>query len=294
MRTASWRLVWTCAQHVPQILRRVSLLLLVGMWVGIMPSATQAGPVVRFDFNYWVDGSSGPINYVDFELYDTAAPITVANFLQYVNNGLYDDTIIHRNVTVATGGISVVQGGGFTPAVENGVVTAIDPITTYAPIQNEFSSSRSNVIGTIAMAKTSDPNSATSQWFVNVSNNSAALDDTTNSGGFTVFGKVLGDGMTLINAINGLTTYNRSQDYGGTFTQVPMFDNGGSFVTVVGASVISGASSPTASPGSLSGIVYVDTNHNGIMDGADYAIAGAQVSIMQAGSATPLATVYSA
>ncbi len=66
--------------------------------------------------------------------------------------------------------------------------TALNPITSYGPIQNEFSSDRSNVSGTIAMAKVgNDPNSATSQWFVNLGDNSANLDN--QNGGFTVFGK---------------------------------------------------------------------------------------------------------
>ncbi len=242
--------------------------------LGIMAPATRAGTVVRFDLNYSVDGSNGPIDYFDIELFDDEAPITVANFLQYVNNGLYNNTIIHRDIADF-----IVQGGGFT--------TNLDPITTYDPIQNEFSPTRSNVTGTVAMAKLGgDPNSATSQWFVNLVDNSGNLDN--QNGGFTVFGKVLGDGMTLINAVSSLPTYDLSQQAGSAFTDVPMFNDGASFVTVTSASVI------PPSPVGLSGFVYVDVNKNGIMDGDDYAIAGAPVSLIQTGSSTPLATVYSA
>lgn len=65
--------------------------------VGILAPATRADTVVRFDMNYSVNSSSGPLNYFEVQLYDTAAPITVANFLKYVNDGLYNNTIVHRD-----------------------------------------------------------------------------------------------------------------------------------------------------------------------------------------------------
>jgi peptidyl-prolyl cis-trans isomerase A (cyclophilin A) len=104
---------------------------------------------------------------------------------------LYNNTVIHRSVPGF-----VIQGGGFTPD-GNG-------IQTFPPIVNEFSPSRPNVAGTIAMAKTSDPNSATSQWFINLADNSSSLDDTANSGGFTVFGSVINNTMSTVNAIAAL------------------------------------------------------------------------------------------
>jgi cyclophilin family peptidyl-prolyl cis-trans isomerase len=197
-----------------------------------MAPATQADTVVRFNLNGSVSGSNGSINYFDVELFDSEAPITVANFLQYVNNGNYDNTIIHRDATDF-----VMQGGGFTPQVDGGSVTALNPIASYGQIQNEFSTTRSNVSGTIAMAKLgNDPNSATSQWFVNLGDNSANLDE--QNGGFTVFGKVLGEGMTLINAVNSLPTYDLSPNYGSAFTEVPLFNNGSNFVTVMSVAVV--------------------------------------------------------
>jgi len=268
-----------------RVLVRFAMVCAAVMSVGIMAPATQAGTVVQFDLNYSVTGTSGSINSYQVELYDSEAPVTVANFLKYVNNGLYDNTIIHRDVQDF-----VMQGGGFTPVVSGGNITALNPITSYGAIQNEFNSARSNVAGTIAMAKVSgDPNSATNQWFVNLGDNSANLDN--QNGGFTVFGKVLGEGMTLINGVNSLTTYDLSQYFGSTFTEVPLFNSGATFVTVTHAAVI--AAPPVKGTGSLSGFVYVDTNHNGVMDGHDYAIADAQVSLVQAGSNTALATLYS-
>ena len=131
------------------------------------------------------------------EMYADTAPVTVANFLSYVNSGAYEDTIIHRKVNNF-----VIQGGGFyyDPASSDIAAISVGPA-----IVNEFS--RSNTRGTIAMAKLDgDPNSATSQWFVNLGDNSANLDS--QNGGFTVFGKVLGTGMTAVDAIGALRTVN--------------------------------------------------------------------------------------
>ena len=141
-----------------------------------------------------VDTDSG--SFV-LEMYADTAPVTVANFLSYVNSGAYEDTIIHRKVNNF-----VIQGGGFyyDPASSDIAAISVGPT-----IVNEFS--RSNTRGTIAMAKLGgDPNSATSQWFVNLGDNSANLDS--QNGGFTVFGKVLGTGMTAADAIGALRTVN--------------------------------------------------------------------------------------
>ncbi|MEX0963704.1 MAG: peptidylprolyl isomerase [Pseudohongiellaceae bacterium] len=128
------------------------------------------------------------------ELLDDVAPITVQNFLAYVNRNAYNGTYIHRAENNF-----VVQGGGFRFRLFEGPIDVpADP-----PIQNEFSVS--NTRGTIAMAKLDgDPNSATSQWFVNLIDNSSSLD--TSNGGFTVFGTVLGDGMITVDAIDALPT----------------------------------------------------------------------------------------
>jgi len=120
------------------------------------------------------------------ELVDDA-PITTANFLQYVNDRFYDGTIFHRVVPGF-----VVQGGGLLPG--GAPQTGIRP-----PIQNEFSPNRSNVRATVAMAKLGgDPDSATSQFFFNLADNSANLDN--QNGGFTVFARVV-EGMDVVDAI---------------------------------------------------------------------------------------------
>nr|WP_241737592.1 peptidylprolyl isomerase [Neptunicella marina] len=129
-------------------------------------------------------------------LFDQKTPKTVENFLAYVNSGAFFNTVVHRSVDDF-----VMQTGGFQfeddfPLVE---------VTTAAAVQNE--PELSNVRGTLAMAKLGgDANSATSQWFVNLSDNSSNLD--VQNGGFTVFGQVLGDGMDVVDAIAQLPVFN--------------------------------------------------------------------------------------
>jgi peptidyl-prolyl cis-trans isomerase A (cyclophilin A) len=131
----------------------------------------------------------------EVNLYDNDTPATVANFLDYVNNGAYTNSVYHRS---APG--FVVQGGGFTL----GMALPLNTILTNPPVTNE--PEFSNVRGTIAMAKLGgDPNSATSQWFFNLADNSANLDG--QNGGFTAFGEVVGNGMDVIDAIAALPIY---------------------------------------------------------------------------------------
>lgn len=143
----------------------------------------QAGTIVRI--------STGIGDY-SIELLDDEAPGTVQNFLNYVNRNDYNGTYIHRAVDNF-----VVQGGGFRFRLFEGPID----VPSDPPIQNEFGVS--NTRGTVAMAKIGgDPDSATSQWFVNVADNSASLD--TSNGGFTVFGVVLGEGMVTVDEIDAL------------------------------------------------------------------------------------------
>ncbi|MBX3395147.1 MAG: peptidylprolyl isomerase [Phycisphaerae bacterium] len=121
-----------------------------------------------------------------FELVDDA-PVTTSNFLQYVTDGFYDGTIFHRVVPDF-----VVQGGGFLPGL-------VRPEGRRPPIVNEFSPTRSNLRATVAMAKVGgDPNSATSEFFVNLKDNSQNLDN--QNGGFTVFARVI-EGMDVVDDI---------------------------------------------------------------------------------------------
>ena len=127
------------------------------------------------------------------QLYPSSAPVTVDNFLSYVDQGHYDGTIFHRVMPDF-----MIQGGGFK--IENGFPKELE---TGDGIFNESAQTESNARGTLAMARTNDPNSATSQFFINVVDN-AKLDHP-NMGGYAVFGKVT-DGMDVVDAIKTVET----------------------------------------------------------------------------------------
>jgi peptidyl-prolyl cis-trans isomerase A (cyclophilin A) len=142
----------------------------------------------------------------EVNLYDQRTPATVANFLAYVNAGAYTNVVIHRSVPNF-----VVQGGGFTSS--GGL--PLNEVVTNPAVANE--PEFSNVRGTIAMAKISgNPNSATSQWYFNLVDNSQSLDP--QNGGFTVFGEVVGNGMDVVDAIATLPVF----DAGGALATLPL------------------------------------------------------------------------
>ena len=122
-------------------------------------------------------------DWIDVSLLEdklSGAPLTVANFERYIEEEKYTDIILHRLISGF-----VLQGGGFQWSNDQ---TSPSSIESFPAVQNEFSSERSNTRGTIAMAKIgNDPDSATNQWFFNLADNSANLDN--QNGGFTVFGK---------------------------------------------------------------------------------------------------------
>ena len=143
---------------------------------------------------------------VQIDLFDDLSPLSVNNFVtRYVATGRYNDTMIHRVDT----GLGVIQGGGFMKSGA-AVVTAADPT-----INLEYS--RANTRGTIAMARSANVNSATSQWFINTANNTDNL-GTANGGGYAVFGWVVGPGMSVVDTIAALPTF----AYSSPFNQVPL------------------------------------------------------------------------
>lgn len=131
---------------------------------------------------------------VILELHPDKAPRTVENFLAYVSDGFYDGTLFHRVIDNF-----VVQGGGFGPGMTQKV--------TRKPIENEAKNGLRNSRGTIAMARTSDPHSATSQFFINVADNDFLnYSAPTPAGwGYCVFGQVT-EGMHIIDQIKGVPT----------------------------------------------------------------------------------------
>jgi peptidyl-prolyl cis-trans isomerase A (cyclophilin A) len=131
---------------------------------------------------------------VTIELYADKAPKTVENFLQYVKDGFYNGTVFHRVIDSF-----MIQGGGFEPGMKEKA--------TRAPIQNEAKNGLKNQVGTLAMARTSDPHSASAQFFINLKDN-AFLDYPGRDGwGYAVFGKVT-QGMEVVNKIAKVPTGN--------------------------------------------------------------------------------------
>jgi len=136
------------------------------------------------------------------ELYPDKAPVSVANFLTYVNDGAYDNTIFHRVIKGF-----MIQGGGYAPNYKKA--------ETRSPIKNEADNGLKNLKYTVAMARTNDPNSATNQFFINDADNSF-LDYTSKSmsgWGYAVFGKVV-DGKGIVDVISSVRT-----GHGGPFSK---------------------------------------------------------------------------
>ena len=131
---------------------------------------------------------------IKIELFQHKVPITVQNFLSYVDDRFYDGTVFHRVIESF-----MIQGGGFDDS---------DPMRqkrTKPPIKNEAANGLKNERGTIAMARTSMPNSATSQFFINVVDNDALNRGRRDPNGYAVFGKVI-DGMDLVDKIRKVKT----------------------------------------------------------------------------------------
>jgi len=131
---------------------------------------------------------------ITIELLSEEAPITTKNFLEYVDAGFFDGTIFHRVIPGF-----VIQGGGFTEDMNQK--------ETQAPIKNEADNGVKNLRGTLSMARTSDINSATSQFFINLKDN-AFLDHGSRDFGYAVFAKVI-DGMDVVDQIAGVKTGDR-------------------------------------------------------------------------------------
>lgn len=146
----------------------------------------------------------------DVLLRPDAAPISVANFISYADAGRYDSTIFHRSTTYNSSNIQIVQGGGFALSGET-----LSPVETNSPIVLE--ASLPNLRGTIAMARTAVPDSATSQWYFNVTD-SPGLD-----GSYAVFGSIMGSGgFSVLDALGAVTVYDASGALGAAFSEMPL------------------------------------------------------------------------
>lgn len=198
----------TYAQSLSYSRALKTFLLLTFALYFFLPGVSRATTVVTMETT---------LGNINIELNEAVAPLTVANFLNYVQDGDYVNSFFHRSVPGF-----IVQGGGFQYDAN---VDAFSSAPSDAPVTNEFS--LSNVRGTLAMAKLGgDPDSATNQWFFNLADNSANLD--AQNGGFTVFGQVLGNGMDIVDAIAALPRYNLS-GLNPAFTDLPLNGFTGTF-----------------------------------------------------------------
>ena len=160
-------------------------LVLVGIFVltalAASDTAAQGNPVVVLKTN---------MGEVTIELFQDKAPISVANFLAYANDGYYSGTVFHRVIQQF-----MIQGGGMT--------ADLSPKQTRDPIKNEATNGVTNARGTLSMARTNAVDSATSQFFINTVNNARSLDNSgtdARSYGYAVFGKVI-EGMDVVDKI---------------------------------------------------------------------------------------------
>ena len=184
------------SMHRSNFLRIVIAIITAAAMAGAQPTRAADPVVVR----------QTSLGEIDLQLDPTNAPITTANFLAYVDSKFYDGTIFHRIIPRF-----VVQGGGFTPDLTEK--------QTNPPIKNEASNGLHNLRGTISMARTSDPDSATSQFFLNLVDNSSKLDPGgVSPDGYAVFGKIT-KGLDVLDKMAGAETTSKGQ-----YQDVPVKD----------------------------------------------------------------------
>lgn len=231
-------------------------------------------PIVTVDTNF---------GNFQIELFPDAAPKTVANFLSYVESGAYTNTIFHRSVPGF-----IEQTGGYTSSSTTFSSTSqFATIPTNAPIPLEYN--LPNIRGSVAMARTSIPDSATDQWYVNLIDNSQTLSQN-NGGGYAVFGQVLGDGMQVLDAIAALPTgpQNPIVVQPANVVQSPGSSNNSAFANLpLGPNnELVRISSMTVEFG-IEGTVFTDFNGNGSLDPGEAGVAGRTVFIDNDGTGVP-------
>ena len=258
------------------------------LWIAIVlvctataVDAQTATDRVRFYMSITFQGDGA----VDIDLFRNESPLHVENFLDYIDDAEYSNSFIHRTRSEDQFGNPTAffaQGGSFKVPT-NGVLDS-NPIVPRGTVPNEFDPNNglSNTPGSLGAARTSDPDSATSGWFINVSDNSAGFDP----GPFTVFGQVIG-GMPLVNLI---PFFPNSPALNGTpFESTPFF--GGALISIVLADRVSLIDGDYNLDGTVNQADYtawqqivgtnifspgfvaaVDGNRDGVIDAADYTV----------------------
>lgn len=230
------------------------------------------GTIVRF---------STVMGNFDLQLYDATMPRTVTNFLTYVNSNKYNGTVVHRNSDTADPVLRdfVIQGGGYSlvDPTPPSTVMSFNNVVTNAPIADEPGggvAGPSNLRGTIAMAK-SGPNTVTSQWFINQGNNSFLDSPSRGDGGFSAFGSVLGNGMTVVDAIGDLPL---PSDFGfsigSPFNDLPLRNFSGTSINQVRV-----ANTVTVNSVKVLNLAAGDFDRNGVVNQADLAILKANYGL---------------
>jgi cyclophilin family peptidyl-prolyl cis-trans isomerase len=229
-----------------------------------------SGQIVQFDT---------VLGKFDVELRADAAPREVANFLGYVERGDYSNSFFHRSSSLDGGAISIVQGGGFY--VTSG---SIATVPAQAPVPLEYN--LANERGTLAAARADDPNSATSQWYFNVRDNSAILGPS-NGGGYTVFGRVLGSGMSVVDAIAALPRVNA----GSPFDELPVRDYSSGNVQTSNLIIVNSITEVTATPSGSGSSFMTFAAQSSDSSVVSASISGSVLTLMPGNAGTATVTV---
>jgi cyclophilin family peptidyl-prolyl cis-trans isomerase len=223
-----------------------------------LPAQTlvTAGTTITIDLRdyFGLPGVTGQVVQYDtvmgkfnVELLASAAPQHVANFLNYVQAGAYTAGVFHRSAALdSSGQTSILQGGGYT-----WTGSQFASIFRFNPVPLEYN--LPNARGTLAAARTSEINSASNEWYFNTRDNSTIL-GTGNGGGYTVFGRVMGSGMTVVDTMAAFPRYNVT---GSVFTDLPLRNVSGNTITTANVAIINSISLASIYPPSTGSAVSV-------------------------------------